>query len=33
VVATAGGDLISIGWLTHSAPALDIGLDYKNAAD
>jgi nicotinate-nucleotide pyrophosphorylase (carboxylating) len=28
-VAAAGVDLISIGWLTHSAPALDIGLDYR----
>lgn len=26
-VAAAGVDLISIGWLTHSAPALDVGLD------
>lgn len=30
-VAEAGVDLISIGWLTHSAPVLDIGLDYRNA--
>ncbi|WP_180899545.1 carboxylating nicotinate-nucleotide diphosphorylase [Martelella soudanensis] len=28
-VARAGVDLISIGWLTHSAPVLDIGLDYR----
>jgi len=27
-VAAAGVDLISIGWLTHSAPILDIGLDF-----
>ncbi len=27
-VAAAGVDLISIGWLTHSVPVLDIGLDY-----
>jgi nicotinate-nucleotide pyrophosphorylase (carboxylating) len=27
-VAASGVDLISIGWLTHSATALDIGLDY-----
>ena len=27
-IAAAGVDLISIGWLTHSAPILDIGLDY-----
>lgn len=26
-VAAAGVDIISIGWLTHSAPILDIGLD------
>ncbi|MEQ1954663.1 carboxylating nicotinate-nucleotide diphosphorylase [Mesorhizobium sp. CN2-181] len=28
-IAAAGIDLISIGWLTHSAPILDIGLDYR----
>jgi nicotinate-nucleotide pyrophosphorylase (carboxylating) len=27
-VAETGVDLISVGWLTHSAPILDIGLDY-----
>lgn len=27
-VAAAGVDLISIGWLTHSAAVLDIGLDH-----
>ncbi|TIU45952.1 MAG: carboxylating nicotinate-nucleotide diphosphorylase [Mesorhizobium sp.] len=27
-IAATGVDLISIGWLTHSAPILDIGLDY-----
>ncbi|EPX76380.1 carboxylating nicotinate-nucleotide diphosphorylase [Salipiger mucosus] len=26
-IAASGVDLISAGWLTHSAPALDIGLD------
>jgi nicotinate-nucleotide pyrophosphorylase (carboxylating) len=26
-VAAAGVDLISVGWLTHGAPALDLGLD------
>jgi nicotinate-nucleotide pyrophosphorylase (carboxylating) len=26
-VAESGVDLISVGWLTHSAPALDLGLD------
>ncbi len=28
-VAAAGVDLISIGWLTHSVPVLDIGLDHR----
>ena len=28
-VAATGVDLISVGWLTHSAPALDIGLDFQ----
>ncbi len=28
-IAGAGVDLISVGWLTHSAPILDIGLDYR----
>jgi nicotinate-nucleotide pyrophosphorylase (carboxylating) len=28
-IAATGVDLISIGWLTHSAPILDIGLDYQ----
>jgi nicotinate-nucleotide pyrophosphorylase (carboxylating) len=27
-VAATGIDLISVGWLTHSARVLDIGLDY-----
>lgn len=31
-IAAAGVDLISIGWLTHSAAALDIGLDVRAAA-
>ncbi|HTZ54355.1 MAG TPA: carboxylating nicotinate-nucleotide diphosphorylase [Candidatus Acidoferrum sp.] len=26
-IAQSGVDLISVGWLTHSAPALDLGLD------
>jgi nicotinate-nucleotide pyrophosphorylase (carboxylating) len=26
-VASTGVDLISLGWLTHSAPALDVALD------
>lgn len=28
-IAATGVDLISIGWLTHSALILDIGLDYR----
>ena len=28
----AGVDLISAGWLTHSAPVLDIGLDWRHAS-
>jgi nicotinate-nucleotide pyrophosphorylase (carboxylating) len=28
-IATSGVDLISVGWLTHSAPALDFGLDMS----
>jgi nicotinate-nucleotide pyrophosphorylase (carboxylating) len=28
-IAETGVDLISIGWLTHSAPTLDIGLDFR----
>ena len=28
-IAATGVDLISVGWLTHSAPVLDIGLDFK----
>lgn len=28
-VAASGVDLISIGWLTHSATVLDIGLDHR----
>ncbi len=27
-IAATGGDFISVGALTHSAPALDIGLDF-----
>jgi len=30
-IAETGVDLISAGWLTHSAPILDIGLDYDRA--
>jgi nicotinate-nucleotide pyrophosphorylase (carboxylating) len=28
-IAASGVDLISAGWLTHSATALDIGLDWR----
>ncbi len=30
MIAATGVDLISIGWLTHSAPILDIGLDFRS---
>jgi nicotinate-nucleotide pyrophosphorylase (carboxylating) len=29
-IAATGVDLISVGWLTHSAPVLDIGLDIED---
>ncbi len=32
-IAQSGVDLISIGWITHSAPALDLGLDFKDVAN
>lgn len=28
-IAESGVDLISVGWITHSAPWLDVGLDIK----
>lgn len=28
-IAEAGVDLLSVGWLTHSAQVLDIGLDHR----
>lgn len=28
-VAATGVDVISLGWLTHSAPSLDVGLDFR----
>ena len=28
-VAATGVDVISVGWITHSAPALDVGLDVS----
>ena len=31
-IAGAGVDLISAGWLTHSAQVLDIGLDWRRAS-
>jgi nicotinate-nucleotide pyrophosphorylase (carboxylating) len=30
-IAASGVDLISAGWLTHSAQVLDIGLDWRHA--
>jgi nicotinate-nucleotide pyrophosphorylase (carboxylating) len=30
-IAATGVDLISVGWLTHSAPILDIGLDWNSS--
>lgn len=27
-IAESGVDLLSVGWITHSAPVLDIGLDH-----
>ncbi len=29
-VAESGVDVISVGWITHSAPCLDVGLDFKH---
>jgi len=31
-VAATGVDVISVGWITHSAPALDLGLDLDAVA-
>lgn len=28
-IAETGVDLISVGWITHSAPNLDVGLDFQ----
>jgi nicotinate-nucleotide pyrophosphorylase (carboxylating) len=28
-IAATGVDVISCGWITHSAPILDIGLDFE----
>ena len=30
-VASTGVDIVSLGWLTHSAPGLDLGLDLEPA--
>ncbi|QIB34942.1 carboxylating nicotinate-nucleotide diphosphorylase [Ancylobacter pratisalsi] len=30
-IAASGVDLISVGWITHSAPILDLGLDAAQA--
>ncbi len=32
-IAASGVDLISVGWVTHSAPCLDIGLDFDQSVD
>ena len=29
-VATSGVDVISVGWITHSAPQLDVALDFQS---
>lgn len=31
-IAASGVDIISAGWITHSAPSLDLGLDVGTAA-
>lgn len=31
-IAASGVDIISAGWITHSAPSLDLGLDVGSAA-
>ena len=28
-IAATGVDLISVGWITHSAPSLDVALDLE----
>jgi nicotinate-nucleotide pyrophosphorylase (carboxylating) len=32
-IAATGVDLISVGWLTHSAPIIDIGMDHCSEAE
>jgi nicotinate-nucleotide pyrophosphorylase (carboxylating) len=29
-IAESGVDLLSVGWITHSAPSLDLGLDFED---
>jgi nicotinate-nucleotide pyrophosphorylase (carboxylating) len=29
-IAESGVDLMSVGWITHSAPCLDLGLDFES---
>ncbi len=31
MVAESGVDVISVGWITHSAPSLDVGLDFTES--
>jgi nicotinate-nucleotide pyrophosphorylase (carboxylating) len=30
LIAESGVDLLSVGWITHSAPCLDVGLDFTS---
>lgn len=30
-IAATGVDVISVGWITHSAPVLDVGLDFSGS--
>jgi nicotinate-nucleotide pyrophosphorylase (carboxylating) len=32
-IAQTGVDIISVGWITHSAPQLDIGLDFVSKSE
>jgi nicotinate-nucleotide pyrophosphorylase (carboxylating) len=32
-IAQTGVDLLSVGWLTHGAPALDVALDFEFDSD
>lgn len=31
-IAASGVDLLAVGWITHSAPTLDIGLDFVSVS-